>query len=118
LETTKEGNLALIEIEKRIGDFQKTVRQMAQDYLAEKQRQGERYPYLDRGFDQRVTKYLESRDGKLFSKEEMANPKLLGAPYMPGTLQNKEQMHNWGRQWGLNTGDPVRTPDGRLTHLP
>ena len=115
LETTLGGNRALVEIATRVGEHQSQMAQMARDYIAEQKRRGGP-GYLDPGFDQKISDHMKARP--LFTEQERAHPELLGAPTMPPTVKSAQDLSNWGKSLGLNSGDAFRTASGQIRALP
>jgi hypothetical protein len=116
LETTKNGNRALLEIESRIGDFKGKIFDEANRYLAEQRQRGVPHPYLDQAFDKRLADFV--KNNQPFSEQEKAHPETLGAPTAPAGLRTPADIHNWGLSMGLKPGEALRAPDGRLVPLP
>lgn len=96
----------LAEIQERLGDRAVDIRNMAQDYR-------QRYGYLDARFDKQVRQYAASHD--LFSKEEINDPRRLGAPTAP-PAKTPQQVQAWVAQMGIQPGDPVKMPDGSIQY--
>lgn len=115
LETSPAGIRALIEIQSRMGEQAKKIRDMASAYKLEKVRSGQP-PLLDDGFDERVTRELKEHPA--FNEYDLAHPQTLGAPTAPAGLRTKEEYSNWGQGLGLKPGDPFRTPGGKVVPLP
>ena len=88
---------------------------MARDYIAEQKRRGGP-GYLDPGFDQKISDHMKARP--LFTEQERAHPELLGAPTMPPTVKSAQDLSNWGKSLGLNSGDAFRTASGQIRALP
>jgi len=117
LGTTLAGNRALVELERRIGEQSIAVRNLALDYLGPPDANGvpTKHKFLDAGFDKTLSTYLQGH--ALFTKDEMADPSLLGAPTAP-PVRNKAQAQAWIGGMGLKPGDPYRLPGGKLTMVP
>lgn len=112
-ENTLAGNRYLAEMKSRMGEYQVHLRDMAADYYSQ-------HKTLDEGFDRIVKADLEKHP--LFTKQEMQNPSLIGAPTSPYT--DKGRLSAWAQQMGLKAGDAVRLPPrnpgeiGPLVHVP
>src|ERR1700683_5084711 len=116
LGTTLAGNRALVELERRTGEQALAVRNLALDYLGPTDANGvtTKHKFLDAGFDKAVSTYLQKNP--LFTKEEMAEPALLGAPSAP-PVRDKAQAVAWINGMGLNPGDPYRV-NGQIKMVP
>lgn len=106
-ESTLAGNRFLAELKGRMGDYGVRLRNLAADYYT-------KHKTIDEGFDRIVSADLQKNP--LFTADEMKNPSLIGAPTSP--YSDVGQMQAWGQQMGLKPGDAVRTPGGKLVHLP
>lgn len=107
LATTLGGNRFLVEVASRMGDLNVKIRDMAAQYVRT-------HGYLDPGFDQQVSNYLKANP--MFTKEELANPALLGAPTAPAGLATTQDRLAWGQGMGLKNGAPFRAPNGTYMH--
>jgi hypothetical protein len=108
LSTTPTGNRFLVEVASRMGELNSHIRDMAIQYMQSGHR------YLDPGFDEQVADYL--RGHPIFSKQELANPALLGAPSAPAGIANTQDRLAWGQGMGLHNGDFFRAPNGQYLH--
>jgi hypothetical protein len=109
--TTLEGNRALIELERRNGDVAVAIRDLSNDYLGptDSNGVGTNHKFLDAGFEKVVSNYLKTHP--MFSKQELADPSLVGAPTAPpmtNPARRVEQMNSWIGGMGLKPGDPYR----------
>jgi hypothetical protein len=122
LETTRMGNLALIEIQRRKGELNVEINRQKNDWL-------KTHDYLTPEFYEKADDWLQhnkkyGEDGGMFSKYELSHPELIGAPYVPPALiDNQGRIHTAGvRKWagdlGLKPGDTVRLPDGKMMNVP
>jgi hypothetical protein len=109
LANTVYGNRFLVNATMRMGDFSTQVAQQARDYITT-------HGHLDPGFDQQVSNYIKANP--IFTKQELADPRVLGAPDAPPTLQNPNQIFAWATKMGIQSGEPFKTPDGRIKYLP
>jgi hypothetical protein len=51
----------------------------------------------------------------VFSKDELANPELLGAPTIPVQVTGtREHVDAWANNMGLHHGDAIRLPNGAI----
>jgi hypothetical protein len=103
LTSTLGGNRFLVEVTRRMGELNTQVRDMAIDYRSA-------HGYLDAGFDKQIAGYLKTHP--IFSKDELGNPALLGAPTAPPTIRTPSDAANWAGAMGLQKGDAIRTPNG------
>lgn len=92
-----------------MGDFSTQVAQQARDYITA-------HGHLNPGFDQQVSNYIKANP--IFTKQELADPRVLGAPDAPATLQNPNQIFAWASKMGIQSGEPFKTPDGRIKYMP
>ena len=106
LGTTLAGNRFLVEVQTRMGEQAKTVAAMARDYIRTNK-------YLDTGFDEKVSAYLEKHP--LFNKQELAHVELLGAPSIPPGLRGAE-LQAWLERMNLDPNEAVRRSDGTYAH--
>ena len=109
LANTVYGNRFLVNVTSRMGDFSTQVAQQARDYIAAN-------GHLNPGFDQQVSNYIKANP--IFTKQELADPRVLGAPDAPPTLQNPNQIFAWASKMGIQSGEPFKTPDGRIKYMP
>lgn len=116
LGTTLVGNRALVEIERRTGEQSLAVRDLALQYLGPPDANGvpTKHKFLDIGFDKVLSNYLQGHP--LFTKQEMAEPTLLGAPTAP-PVKDKAQAAAWISGMGLQPGDPYRV-GGQIKMVP
>ena len=108
---TPDNSLAalrfLTELGNRSADHLNAVGQMASQYKGGR---------LDPQFDVQLQNY--NHQYPMFTTAELANPKLIAPPVAPATLQNPNQIMGWASKAGLKTGDPFKTPDGRIKYMP
>jgi hypothetical protein len=68
------------------------------------------HQYLDAGWEGVRDKFLAQHP--LFSKEEIADPRLISPPYLPRAIASDPARHaTWLRQQGIKPGDPIKTDD-------
>jgi hypothetical protein len=104
-------NRYLVEEAYRVHNDNIAVARMAQQYK-------EQHGYLDAGWDKIRDKYYS--DHPLFTKEELADPRLVAPPYMPKEIAaDPARRVVWLKQQGLKSGDPFRTdnPDNPIHYL-
>ncbi len=109
LENTLTGNRLLVEVQRRSGEMFGEVAKQAREYRKTHNM------VLDDGFDTQITDYLTKHP--LFTKAELANPALLGAPQVPDAVaaRGPKAITEWAH--AMNA-DVVRTHDGRYVHPP
>lgn len=99
-------NRGIVEQNKRIYQDNVNVARMAADYRAQ-------HGNLDSGFTKQVLDYYQSHP--LFTQQELSDPKLIGAPVVkPGSPQ---EMQAQIKAFGLKSGDPLKTVDGRYKYV-
>lgn len=99
-------NRYLVEEAYRVHSDNIAVAKLAQQYKSQR-------GYLDAGWDAVRDKYYEEHP--LFSKEELADPRLVSPPMLPVAMAaDPVKRAAWERQQGLKPGDPIRTEDGRI----
>jgi hypothetical protein len=103
METTLGGNRFLVNVQSRMGELSSKVAQEARTYKAA-------HGYLDAGWDQHLANYMQTNSP--FTKAEMAEPALLGAPTMPA-FNDPKKVAAWAASMGVRPGEPVRTQTGR-----
>lgn len=103
---TTHSNRALFEMDRRAGQMLSGLRDIAQNYNG---------GVLDPGYDKAATAYVQQH--KMFSPEELKNPKLLGAPVAP-PVQSPQEVAAWIKSMGLKSGDAIRLADGRYKQVP
>jgi hypothetical protein len=111
--TTVYGNRFLVNVADRVGDLSTKVTDMARQYMSEKERRGD-VPVLDHEFDAKVSDYL--RKNPIFTKQEMADPRILGAPTAPETIKTEQEAKAWASSMGLKRGDPFYLPNGKIKY--
>lgn len=111
LATTLGGNRFLVDVQQRIGNLATKRAELARDYLST-------HKYLDEGFDAKLSKWM--RENPMFSKEELANPALVGAPQVPDAIAagGRQKVEQWSAAMHLGPNDVIRTHDGRYIHPP
>ena len=110
METTLGGNRFLVEYQTRVGELGSEIASRARDYVAA-------HGHLDPGFDRQTAAYLKSHP--LFTKEELSDPTLIGAPTIPPALaKNHAGIIAWGQQMGLQRGDVMRDSKGEYRTMP
>jgi hypothetical protein len=109
MENTVNGNRFLINFQDRMGQFSKALTAQAQAYI-------QAHGHLDVGFDKQVSNYIAKNP--IFSPQERADPRILGAPDAPPGHQTKAQVMGWAKSMGLSSGDPFRTPAGDVRYIP
>jgi len=78
---------------------------LARQYRAQHQ-------YLDSGWETIRDRYYATHP--LFSKEEVADPRLIAPPYLPAAIASDPARHKqWVRNQGIKVGDPIKTNDPR-----
>jgi hypothetical protein len=106
-ESTIPGNMFLAELKGRMGEYSVRLRNLAADYYT-------KHKTIDEGFDRIVAADLQKKP--LFTQQELQNPSLIGAPTSPYT--DTGQVTAWAQKMGLRPGDAIRTPGGKLVHVP
>jgi hypothetical protein len=97
-------NRYLVEEAYRVHNDNIAVARLAQQY---KQQQ---HGYLDAGWDAIRDKYYQEHP--LFTKEELADPRLVAPPYLPKDVAADPAKHaQWVRAQGIKPGDPIKTDD-------
>jgi hypothetical protein len=110
METSLGGNRFLVEYQTRVGELGSQIAERARDYVAA-------HGHLDVGFDRQTAAYLKSHP--LFSKAEISDPILIGAPSIPPELaKNHAGIIVWGQQMGLQRGDVMRDSKGEYRTMP
>jgi len=104
LKITPASNRALLEIVDRVNGIQSSLGQMARGYKG---------GHLDAGFDTIASSYIRSHP--LFKQEELADPRILGAPTM---RKGTDKPGDESKVWGLKSGDPFKTPSGETKYVP
>lgn len=109
LENTIPGNLLLVEINDRLGALRSKMAEMARQDIQAQRAAGNKNPHLiPDQFDAKVAKYLQ--DHPIFSKAELANPRLIAPP----VFKTPDDL----RSAGLPSGSPFKTSDGRIKYVP
>lgn len=99
------ANRYLVEEAYRVHNDNVAVARLAQQY---KQQHG----YLDPGWDTVRDKFYA--DHPLFTKAELADPRLVSPPYLPKDVAADPAKHAaWVRSQGIKPGDPIKTDDPR-----
>jgi hypothetical protein len=104
-------NRYLVEEAYRVHNDNVAVARMAQQYKAQ-------HGYLDAGWDKVRDKFYA--DHPLFTKAELADPRLVAPPYMPRDIAADPARRTvWLKQQGLKSGDPFKTdnPDNPIHYL-
>ena len=112
IENTLTGNRFLVEVQARTGERFSQIAKMARDYM------DKNGGVLDRGWDTQLSKWLNSDEGKLFTKAELANPVMIGAPQVPEGVASggRQKVDQWATDMGMGEKDVMRTHDGRYVH--
>lgn len=109
LGVTPASNRALLEVVSR-------VYKQAQDISGISQTVDRKNPgTMTQQLDQKIDQYYRSHP--LFTPDELNDPRVLAAPTAPTNIQTVDQARAWGKQQGLNTGDPIRV-NGVIKALP
>jgi hypothetical protein len=99
------ANRYLVEEAYRVHNDNVQVARLAQQYR-------QRHDYLDAGWDAVRDKFYQ--EYPLFTKEELADPRLVSPPYLPKDIAADPARHEaWIRQQGIKPGDPIKTDDPR-----
>lgn len=109
MENTVSGNRFLVNFQDRMGQFSKVLTQQAQDYI-------KAHGHLDPQFDKQISSYIKAHP--IFSDQERADPRILGAPDAPHGQKSKADVLAWAGKMGLKSGDPFRTPAGDVRYVP
>lgn len=107
MENTVNGNRFLVNFQDRMGQFSKVLTQQAQEYI-------KAHGHLDPQFDKQISSYIKAHP--IFSDQERNDPRILGAPDAPASLRDVAAVNAWKTSMGLKSGDPYRTPDGRIKY--
>ena len=100
------ANRLLTEISKRSALEAKHIAQMANSYKG---------GHLDAQFAQMVDDYYTQHP--MFTKAEMADNRLIAPPVAP-KLNSEAEAKAWARKAGINPGEPVKLPSGRIVTAP
>jgi hypothetical protein len=85
------------------------IARLAQQYKSNPRGPG----YLDANWDKIRDQYYQQNP--LFSKEELADPRLVAPPFLPRAIAaDPVRAKAWEKQQGLKSGDPIRTEDGKI----
>lgn len=109
MENTVNGNRFLVNFQDRMGQFSKALTAQAQAYI-------QAHGHLDVGFDKQVSAYIAKNP--IFKPNEIADPRILGAPDAPQGHRTKADVMAWASSMGLKSGDPFRTPAGDVRYVP
>lgn len=96
-------NRYLVEEAYRVHNDNIAVARMAQEYKAQ-------HGYLDAGWDKVRDSYYQNHP--LFTKQELADPRLVSPPYLPRDIASDPAKHKqWLHAQGIKPGDPIKTDD-------
>lgn len=109
LQNTVYGNRFLVNFQERMGNLSTEIAQQARDYIT-------KHGHLDHGFDQQISNHIKKNP--VFTEQEKSDPRILGAPDAPGNIRDKNGVLAWAGQMGLKSGDPFKTPDGKIRYIP
>jgi hypothetical protein len=105
---TVYGNRFLVNVASRMGEFSSEVARQARSYVKD-------HGYLDSGFDGQIANYVSNNP--IFSKSELSDPRVLGAPQAP-EVNSPQQAMQWANSMGLKSGDPFAIPGGKIKYVP
>ena len=113
LEGTLGSNRFLVELQIRTGERNAEIAKMARKYLADPNGPG----YLDHKFDDNAADWLDAHP--IFSTQELSHAELLGAPTVPpDKVGDNNRIAQWGKDLGMQPGDPIRNEKGEYKRLP
>lgn len=101
-----EANRFLTELSYRTARRQMEIGDMAARYVDERGQ-------LNPRFDVEMRRYM--LDHPIFTREELADRRLITAPEAPQTVRSEADAAKWGNYMGLRPGDPFRV-DGKIKY--